>query len=216
MGLRAFSHKRERAYYSQRWPEKAKPFLHLEPYFRCWLDPEAVFGGKRVLDIGAGECTQTRVIGVKFGPRQIVACELFLERMRPAARVNLCPKLAFVSGDTFALPFQNKSFDVVFASCVLSQIGNILNALLEIKRVLGDGGLYLGWEPNPFNAVISYRYFFKPRPPSQMLFWPWRIRPLFEQVGFDLKLSYFYAKCPYVRNRLVGTCMGIMAKPCAA
>ncbi len=213
MLLREFSQEWERAYYSQRWPQKAKPYLHLERYFRCWLDPEAVFWGKRVLDIGAGECTHTRVIGEKFGPREIVACELFLERMRPAARVNQCPKLAFVSGDAFSLPFQSKSFDVVFASGVLSQLGNSVSALHEIKRVLVDGGLYVGWEPNPFNVVICYRYFFRPHSANHLLFWPWRIRPLFENVGFDLELSFFYAKLPYVRNRFLGTCIGIISKP---
>jgi len=212
MPQRRFSYELERRYYTQRLPEEAKPYLHLEPYLRCWLNPEAVFRGKRVLDIGAGECTYTRLIAEKFGPREIVACDLFAERMLPAFRANRSPNLKFVAGDAFKLPFQSESFDVVFASGVLSQLPNLADAICEIRRVLKNAGLYVGWEPNPFNPVIIYRYFFKPHSPNQYLFWPWRFRPAFEGAGFQITLRYFYAKLPRMRNRFLGTCMGIVAE----
>jgi ubiquinone/menaquinone biosynthesis C-methylase UbiE len=211
MELKTFSYELEKHYYSQQWPQEPTPFHHLEPYLRCWLDPDTVFTGKTVLDIGAGECTYTRLIADRFQPKGIVACELFRERMLPAARSNRAPNLAFVAGDALKLPFWDGSFDVVFAGGVLSQIPNLGSALSELKRVLKPQGLFIGWEPNPFNPVIAYRYFFKPHSANQYLFWPWLIRRAFEAEGFHLTMRYFYAKLPRVGNRFLGTCMGMYA-----
>src|SRR5436309_1426100 len=211
MALKTFSYQLEKHYFSQQWPTEVEPYLHLEPYLRCWLDPQAVFGGKWVLDVGAGECTYTRLIAERFLSKKVVACELFTERMLPAARTNRTSHLRFVAGDAFQLPFGDSSFDVVFASLVLSQLPNLSAALSELKRVLRPHGIYVGWEPNPFNPVIAYRYFFNPHSPNQYLFWPWLIRPAFEAEGFHLTMRYFYAKLPRVGNRFLGTCMGMYA-----
>lgn len=212
MREKTFSYEQEKGYYGRRWPDEAKPYLHLEPYLRCWLDPEATFAGKRVLDVGAGECTYTRLIADRFGPKEIVACELFRERMLPAAQENRNSTLKFVAGDAFSLPFQDESFDVAWASGLLVQLPNLQYALREIRRVLKRGGLYAGWEPNPFNVAIVYRYIFKTHSPNQYLFWPWQVRPDFENAGFEFASRYFYVRFPRVRNRFLGTCMGIIAR----
>src|SRR5215510_9721881 len=127
---RPFSYEGEKEYYSRRWPEQAKPYLHLERYLRCWLDPEAVFAEKLILDIGAGELTYTRLIADRFRPEAIVACELFSKRMLPAFRENHNPSLKAVTGSCFQLPFKNGLFDVAFASGVLSQLPNLKDALI--------------------------------------------------------------------------------------
>src|SRR5215467_1392290 len=103
----SFSFEAEKQYYSQRWPQEAKPYLHLERNVRCWLNPAHVFEGKRILDIGAGECTYTRLIADRFRPKEIVACELFRERMLPAWQENQNPILKAVAGDCYDLPFRN-------------------------------------------------------------------------------------------------------------
>ena len=211
MGQNSFSCALEKQYYSRRWPQTALAYEHLEPYLRCWLDPDAVFAGKRVLDIGAGESTYSRLIADKFGAKEVVACELFPERMLPAVHANENPKLRFVAGDCFRLPIQTGSVDVVFASLLLHQLPNLSDALGEISRVLRNDGLFVGWEPNPFNLLILYRYFFKAHSPNQYLFWPRRILPAFVQTGFEVKTCYFYAKLPRVRNRFLGSCLGLIA-----
>ena len=209
---RSFSYEAEKDFYTRRWPQAAKPYRHLEPYLRCWLDPEVVYGGKRVLDIGAGECTYTRLIADRFGPRVIVACELFRERMLPAFQENRNPHLKSVAGNCFHLPFRNHSFDVVFASLVLSQFPSLKDAVFEIQRVLKPGGLFVGWDPNPFNPVMLYRFFLRPCSANQYLFWPHKIRPVFEASGFTTTTRFFYAKLPWTRNRFLGTCIGILAR----
>jgi ubiquinone/menaquinone biosynthesis C-methylase UbiE len=211
MAPKSFSYELEKSYYSQRWPERALPYEHLEPYLRSWLDPDSVFTGKRVLDIGAGECTYSRLIADRFGPKEVVACELFLERMLPAARTNRNPSLKFIAGDCFWLPFQSGSFGVVFGSLVLHQIPDIDEIVLEVRRVLSKGGCYVGIEPNPYHPFHLYRYIRGNHSPNQYLLGPRNLR-CFEKAGFNIAIRYFYAKLPRFQNRFVGTCMGIMAE----
>src|SRR2546428_6108115 len=94
-----FSKELEEGYYSKNWPDKAVRYSHLEPYLRCWLDPEAVFKGQTVLDIGARECTYTRVIADRFQPQRVIACELFRQRMLPAFRADAFYHLPFMARD---------------------------------------------------------------------------------------------------------------------
>lgn len=208
---KGFSSELEKGYYSQNWPGEAKPYLHLERYVRCWLDPEATFSGKRVLDIGAGECTYTRLIAEKFWPKKIVACELFRERMLPAARANRNGHLKFVAGDVFHIPFQSRSFEVIFGSLILCQLPDLVELVREIQRVLVDDGCYIGIEPNPHHPVHLYRYLRGNHSPNQYLLGP-RHLSAFEKAGFNVNIQYFWAKFPNLRSSLIGTCMGIIAK----
>jgi SAM-dependent methyltransferase len=208
---KAFSYDGEKRYYSQHWPDIAKPYLHLERYLRCWLDPEKIFHGKRVLDIGAGELTYTRLIADCFHPKDIVACELFCQRMLPAHRENTNRTLKAVCGNCYRLPFRDASFDVAVASLVLSQLPELQNVIREISRVLKPGGVFIGWEPNPYNPIILYRYLATPRSPNQFMFWPKKFLPLFEAEGLSTSATFFYARLPWTRNRFLGTCIGIIA-----
>ncbi len=210
----AFSYELEKQYYSRDWPSEAKPYLHLEPYLRCWMkpDPGTIFGGKRVLDIGAGECTYTRLIAERFAPARIVACELFRERMMPAQRANTAANLGFVAGSCFELPFRSGSFDVVFGTFVLHQIPDLAALVREIRRVLAPGGRYVGIEPNPWNAVHLYRFWRGAHSRNQYLFGPRHLR-FFRDAGFArASARFFYVRLPrWAHNCLTGTCVGIGA-----
>src|SRR2546422_10555492 len=94
-----FSKELEESYYSKNWPEEAVGYSHLEPYLRCWGGPEAVFKGKTVLDIGAGECTYKQLIAYRFGPNRVIACEIFRQRMVTAYRIESLFNFHFVCRD---------------------------------------------------------------------------------------------------------------------
>jgi ubiquinone/menaquinone biosynthesis C-methylase UbiE len=206
-----FSKELEEGYYSQNWPDEAVRYSHLEPYLRCWLDPEAVFKGKTVLDIGAGECTYTRLIADRFGPNRVIACELFRQRMLPASRVNSFSNLHFIAGDCFRLPVRDESCDVVWGSLVLHQLPKLEDVVAEVRRVLKPQGLYLGFEPNPFNLVIVYRFFFGHHSRNQYLLTPRDLR-VFRDKGFALQTTFYYGKIPALRNKFLTTCLGIHAR----
>lgn len=211
MTQRAFSYELERRYYSRDWPKAARPFRHLEPYLRHWMAPERFFNGKRVLDVGAGECVYTRLIAERFSPRQIVACDLFLERLRMAARVNRNCRLSFAVGDLHRLPFQTGSLDVVWGTLILHQIPNLPEAVSEIGRVLTGQGCYVGIEPNPHHPVHLCRHLFGRHSPNQYLLSEKHLA-VFRDAGFNLSVHYFYARLPWARGRFLGTCMGILAE----
>jgi SAM-dependent methyltransferase len=210
MNRQAFSKSLEHDYYCKQWPTEAKRYAHLEPYLRSWMDP-ALFAGKTILSLGAGECTYSRFIADRFAPRRVIASELFPERMRPAAHDNSCHALSFVAADSYRLPLRSASCDVVWGSLVLHQWGDLLGIVSEISRVLRRGGLYLGFEPNPFNPAIVYRYLCKPHSENQYLLRPSHLR-IFQAHGFDLRTTFFYAKLPRLRNRFLTTCIGIQAR----
>lgn len=208
---RNFSFNAEFDYYSQRWPTQAKPYLHLEPYLNTWIDPLTVFSGKQILDVGAGECTYTRLIADRFKPKRIVACELFRERLMPAFRAGRSEQWKAVVGNCFAIPFRDHSFDVVFASLFLCEMPNLKDVLTEFRRLLKPGGIFVGFEPNPFHPVVLYRYLVKPRSDNHYLFWPRKVLPVFTSVGFQTRTQYFYGPKPNFRNRFLGTCIGMIA-----
>jgi ubiquinone/menaquinone biosynthesis C-methylase UbiE len=174
------------------------------------MDP-VVFKGKTLLTIGAGECTYSRLISERFAPRKVIASELFRERMLPAVRENSNPALSFVAADCYRLPLRSASCDVVWGSLVLHQLPELRGVVSEIHRVLKPQGLYLGLEPNLFHPVILYRYLFGPHSRNQYLLRPGHLN-VFRAHGFDLTTTFFYAKFPGLRSRILATCLGIQAR----
>lgn len=211
MTEQAFSYEAERQYYARHWPDTAQTYRHLDPYLSCWMRPHDVFAGKRVLDIGAGECAYTQLIAERYKPQQIVACELFRERMLQSSSACGLPNLGFVSGDCFRLPIQSESIDVVFGSLVLHQLREIGRAAEEIARVLTARGLYVGIEPNPYDPKHLFRFMLGRHSGNQFLM---RAADLsaFKRVGLTSRVRYFYARVPWLRGPVLTTCMGIIAK----
>ena len=207
---KCYSYDDERIYYSRNWPQQAKEYRYLEGYLRPWLDCERMFAGRRVLDIGAGECTYTRLIAELFQPRQIVACELFVNRMLPARQASTAPNLSFVAGDCFSLPFASASFDVIFGTCVLHQIRELDHVLQEIRRALTPDGRYVGIEPNPYSFMHLIRFLSGKQSPNQYLLAPMHLKR-FRKYGFQVKVSFFYWKHPRLHSRWLTSSMGIQA-----
>jgi ubiquinone/menaquinone biosynthesis C-methylase UbiE len=208
--MKSYSYQDEIVYYRDRPPA---PDRDVGPHLRTFLgDPAHVFAGKRVLDVGAGGCLYTRYVAERLAPRQIVPLDLLVHRPDRLILSNGA-RLPFTVGDVFRLPFAEAAFDVVMASLVLHQLPQLDAALREVRRVLRPDGTFVCWEPNPFNAVVAFRFFFKPHSKNQYLFFPWRVRPAFARAGFAVQTRYFYAKLPRTRNPLLGTCVGLIARP---
>lgn len=201
----------EKAYYSQNWPSRALPYKHLQGYIDCWLpEAECLFGGKVVLDIGAGEATYTRMLAEAYFPSRIVACELFPERMMPAMRDNASENLSFVAGSCFCLPFADLTFDVVFGSLVLTQLPDLDLAIAEVNRVLKPGGAYIGIEPNPYNPIVLFRFLRGRHSKNQYLLKESHLS-IFSSNDFSVDIRFFYARFPSFRSRFLTTCTGIIA-----
>jgi demethylmenaquinone methyltransferase / 2-methoxy-6-polyprenyl-1,4-benzoquinol methylase len=94
--------------------------------------------GQLVLDLAAGTGTSTRAFA-RSGARS-VACDFSLGMLTAGARKNRRAGLSFVGGDALALPFADRTFDVVTISFGLRNVSDTEAALAELLRVTRPGG----------------------------------------------------------------------------
>lgn len=173
---------------------------------------EAVFGGKRVLEIGAGWAVYSRLIAEHFGPKLVIALDLVPQQFTAARDENKIGDVFGVGGDCFHLPFLEKSFDVVFGSLILHRFRELEEVLTEIYRVLVNQGLYLGIEPSLWNPIHLYRQFFADHSPNEFLLSGTRVSKAFNQCGFQVKLRRLAPRFPFLCRLGLATCMGIWAE----
>lgn len=92
--------------------------------------------GERLLDLAAGTGTSTEPFAAA-GVRA-VACDFSLGMLRVGrARKS---RVAFVAGDATRLPFADAAFDAVTISFGLRNVGDVGEALAEMRRVTRHGG----------------------------------------------------------------------------
>ena len=84
----------------------------------------------RLLDLGAG----TGAPGPLFGERRVVAVDPVTEML------DLNPAAVRVAARGEALPFADRSFDMVFSAFVIRNLDSTDRTLTEIARVLRPGG----------------------------------------------------------------------------
>lgn len=92
-----------------------------------------------VLDVGSGLGNLARRLAARATDGEVVGIEQS-EQQLGLARGQLLANLRFEQGDAHALPFKNDSFDVVCCRYVLEHVGDPLQVLREMQRVLKSGG----------------------------------------------------------------------------
>lgn len=115
--------------------------------------------GRRALDLATGTgdiayalaSSGARVVGLDITHRMI---ELAIGKTRE--RTGSC---TFLVGDMLALPFPDRSFDLVTTGYGLRNVPTLTTAVDEIARVLTPGGLALSLDFNrPANGVVRRAY----------------------------------------------------------
>jgi|SRR6056297_614701 len=119
----------------------------LECVLQCIRDvfpPPASTQGMRVLDYGCGWGRMTRLLPFYFDLEGVAGVDVD-ERLIKSAN-KLLPfmthqKIASMEG----LPFEDASFDIVFANSVFSHLSkrSALFTLAELSRILSDGGMLI-------------------------------------------------------------------------
>ena len=100
-------------------------------------------GGTRVLECGCGTGAQTVHLAAYSPEAEIVSVDIVPESLeRARARVEEVGhgNVSFQVADVFDLPFAEESFDHLFVCFLLEHVAEPERALLNLRRVLKDGG----------------------------------------------------------------------------
>jgi len=112
--------------------------------------------GQKVLDLGCGTGYGSHFLA-SFGAREVAAADLDEVAVNYARKTYPHTRVLYLRFDgDFSLPFADRSFDFVFCSQVIEHIGEPVNLLKEIRRILKKGGFCLITAPN--------KEFFSPDP----------------------------------------------------
>jgi ubiquinone/menaquinone biosynthesis C-methylase UbiE len=102
--------------------------------------------GDRVLDAGCGSGSMSRLLARSFPRAEVVGVDLreqYLNFARRRASAENIQNLTFHSADVFALPFADRSFDIVWTKYLLQWLKEPKRALNELQRVTRPGGAIL-------------------------------------------------------------------------
>ena len=207
-----FSYRLEKEFYEQSNLPSLRSYSRLEPYLRVWLDPLAVFKGKRILEIGAGPALYSRMIAEQFAPRGMVALDLVQAQIAVNQEASGRAGVLSIVGDCFHLPFREKSFDVIFGSLILHRFRELEEVLKEIHRVLANDGLYVGIEPSLSNPIHLFRHCFSSHSPNEYLLNSFRVSRAFTRSSFTVDLCRLSPRFPWLHRLGLATCIGVWAK----
>jgi ubiquinone/menaquinone biosynthesis C-methylase UbiE len=110
---------------------------------RQWLEEIAKYlpatPDLSILDFG---CGTGRFTAPTCAPlrRRVIGLDLSKRMLALAARTLGDPGVVLVQGVAEALPFSDRSFDVVFVSMVLHHIRSSPSAISDVRRVIKPGG----------------------------------------------------------------------------
>ena len=141
-----------RDYYEELWErlpaDLAPPMLERR---RAFLFGE-LLAGDRVLDIGAGSGVFTAALAdAGFEVVGVEVAEAAVRRAR-SAHSSLDFRLVDFDGP---LPFDDGSFEVVWASEVIEHVADTARWLSEVRRVLAPGGRLLVTTPNHGRLLVA-------------------------------------------------------------
>lgn len=139
--------------------------------------------GLDVLDVGCGLGGPCRMLADEYNC-QATGIDLSNEYIRTATKlsklVNLDDKTTFIQGDATQLPFEDKTFDVVWTQHVQMNIPNKRKFYSEINRVLKPGGYFLFYDilkrgtrevsyPMPWANIKDHSFLFNVEDMNELL-----------------------------------------------
>ncbi len=98
--------------------------------------------GSSLLDVGCGPGTITVDLARRVAPGRVIGLDRSDEAIDTASGLDTeGVDVTFTTGDLFALPFDDGTFDVVHAHQVLQHLDRPVAALAEMARVCRPGGI---------------------------------------------------------------------------
>jgi SAM-dependent methyltransferase len=112
--------------------------------------------GMRVLDCGCGPGSITAGLASVVAPGQVIGLDASPAQLGVARASAIEAPVDFRLGSVYELPFEDASFDAVFAHSLMTHLRDPAHALREMRRVLVPGGVVgiadddhgtMVWEP---------------------------------------------------------------------
>jgi SAM-dependent methyltransferase len=138
----------------------------------------------RVLDVGCGSGWATRLMAQRASKGNVVGIDIADEMIQLAAETSKdFQNVEFKVATAEALPFKDSQFTHAFSMESLYYYSNIVSALREIHRVLGNGGMFVTVIDLYLENAPSHQWIPTLKVPVHLLGIP-EYRAMFEEVGF--------------------------------
>jgi ubiquinone/menaquinone biosynthesis C-methylase UbiE len=127
---------------------------------RRFVEFAGISDGERILDVGCGTGSLTRVVLESADVKSIAGVDLAEVYLESARQTIRDPRVDFKIGDATSLPFADKSFDLALAMLVLHFVPDGKKAVSEMRRVVRSGGVVAATVWDSLGGM-----------PAQRLFW---------------------------------------------
>jgi ubiquinone/menaquinone biosynthesis C-methylase UbiE len=166
------------------------------------------------LDVGCGIGLTDRQLRGRLG--SLTGTDVSEEALETATRDN--PDVRYLRGERDRLPFEDGTFDLVFASSVVQVVPSAVQPrfVFELARVARPGGLAVVVEHNPYNPAtrLVVRRFHSDEPIVMLP--AGRMKRLLSANGLVPVESGFFLLAPSRRERLLRIERGLRRLPLGA
>lgn len=173
------------AWPKERWDTNEEYLLYLR-HLAAYVSAEKVVSNRSVLEIGCG--TGYGADHLSQFASSIIAIDFWKEGVQYCHAKYKNEKLIFLQANGLKLPFKDSSFDAAISFQVIEHIApnNVLNYLLEAKRVLKRGGIFIVSTPNSKLRLLPFQ---KPWNPEHKKEYDFKgFKNLLSQVFEDVKV----------------------------
>ncbi|NER23669.1 MAG: methyltransferase domain-containing protein [Symploca sp. SIO1C2] len=136
-----------------------------EPYRYCiqlyhYVATATEVKGKQVLEVGSGRGGGAAYIAGYLEPSTIIGVDFAERNAQLSSQIHQLPNLSFQQGDAEALPFADKTFDLVVNVESSHCYGSMKQFVQEVYRVLKPGGIFSWADLRPIDQVEGLKQAF--------------------------------------------------------